>query len=205
MIYFKVIHKYKLRDRKEVKDIGIFSSYENAKNAVEVVKTKEGFRDTINGFRIKKIFKFIKPKVLDKIFWVDGFDTYIYRENINKKISCDNSLSLLNYFSFLVKEYNFKFDKVSLGDLKDETGKLWFYGPYNCYYFYNDVLCINFLNLVQRQDWWITITEKPSNCQKYIHDGKRIDKKYYYDWEFLASVMKTDIQSKKEIFGCSIE
>ena len=39
-------------------------------------KTKSGFKDTTDGFRITKVIYFFKPRLLDNTFWVDGFDTY---------------------------------------------------------------------------------------------------------------------------------
>ena len=33
----------------------------------------------------------------------------------------------MKHFSFLIKEYGFKFDKIELGDLRDENGKLYAY------------------------------------------------------------------------------
>ena len=204
MIYYKVTHKYKLIDHIEKKKIGIYSSLENANKAIKELELKDGFIDTKNGFSIKKVFSFVKPKLLDKTFWVDGFDTYVWVENINKKIICDGSYSIMEHFSFLVKDYGFKFDKVELGDMRDENGKLWFYGPFNCYSFYNQNICINFMNLVQRQDWYITISKEFSNNQTYISKGQQIDSKYYYNWELLASVIKKDIEKNNEIFGNSI-
>lgn len=78
MICYKVTHKYKLDNHFERKDIGIYSSEENAQNAVEELKTKTGFCDTQDGFKIKKVSKIFKPRFLDKTFWIDGFDTYTY-------------------------------------------------------------------------------------------------------------------------------
>lgn len=204
MFYYKVTHKYKLIDHIEKKDIGIYSSLENANKAIKELELKDGFIDTKNGFFVKKFFSFVKPKLLDKTFWVDGFDTYVWVENITKKIICDESYSIMEHFSFLVKDYGFKFDKVELGDMKDENGKLWFYGPFNCYSFYNENICINFMNLVQRQDWYITITKEFSNNQTYIRKGQQIDSKYCYNWELLASVIKNDIEVNNEVFGNSI-
>ena len=60
------------------------------------------------------------------------------------------------------------------------------------------------MNLVQRQDWYITITKEFSNNQTYISKGQQIDSKYYYNWELLASVIKNDIEENNEIFGNSI-
>ena len=78
MIYWKVSHKYKLIDHVETKDIGIYSSLENAEKAVSLLKTKNGFKDTVDGFRIKKSFCFFKPRLLDNTYWVDGFVTYTF-------------------------------------------------------------------------------------------------------------------------------
>ena len=204
MFYYKVVHKYKLIDHIEKKNVGIYSSLENANNAIKVLELKEGFIDTKEGFSIKKVFKLFKPKLLDKTLWEEGFDTYVWVENINKKITCDETYSIMEHFSFLVKEYNFKFDKIALGDMRDENGKLWFYGPFNCYSFYNENVCINFMNLVQRQDWYITITKELSNDQIYIRKGQKIGDEYEYNWELLASVIKNDIENNGKVFGNSI-
>ncbi len=58
MICYKVIHKYKLQDHFECKDIGVYSTMSNAENAIEFLKDKDGFKDTFYGFRIKKYFVF---------------------------------------------------------------------------------------------------------------------------------------------------
>ena len=84
-LYFKLSHKYKLIDHYERKYIGIYSSYSNAASAINNLKNKEGFRDTVDCFKIKKVFRFTKPKLLDKTFWVDGFVTYTYVEGMNRK------------------------------------------------------------------------------------------------------------------------
>lgn len=76
MIFYKVTHKYKLDNRFERKDIGIYSSEENARKAVEALKQKIGFCDTQEGFKIKRVFGVFKPRLLDKTFWIDGFVTY---------------------------------------------------------------------------------------------------------------------------------
>ncbi len=78
MIFYKVTHKYKLNNRFERKDIGIYSSYKIAQNSVEELKQKSGFCDRQEGFEVKKVFRLFKPKLLDKTFWVDGFVTYTY-------------------------------------------------------------------------------------------------------------------------------
>ena len=78
MILYKVTHKYKLDNHFERKDIGIYSSEEKARNAVAELKQKTGFCDTKEGFKVKKVFRFFKPKLIDKTFWVDGFVKYTY-------------------------------------------------------------------------------------------------------------------------------
>ncbi len=84
MIIWKVTHTYKLIDHREYKDIGIYSSLENAQRAIEYLKTKEGFKDTPKCFSIKKRWRLIKPKLLDKTYWIDGYTTYSYEKNFNK-------------------------------------------------------------------------------------------------------------------------
>lgn len=78
VICYKVSHKYKLMDHFEYKDIGIYSTMGNAEKAIAVLKSKNGFKETADGFRIKKVFRFNRPKFADKKFWIDGFDTYKY-------------------------------------------------------------------------------------------------------------------------------
>lgn len=78
MMLYKVTHVYKLDNHFERKDIGTYSSEENALNAIEELKPKAGFCNTQDGFRIKKQFALFKPRLIDKTFWVDGFDTYFY-------------------------------------------------------------------------------------------------------------------------------
>lgn len=78
MIFWKVSHKYKLIDHIERKDIGIYSTKENAEKAILALKNKSGFKDTVDGFRITKKFSLFKPRLLDNTYWVDGFFTYTY-------------------------------------------------------------------------------------------------------------------------------
>ncbi len=76
MIVYKVVHKYKLQKHTELKNIGVYGSYDSAKNAIEKLKNKPGFRDTQNGFKIRKTFRLLKPKLINKTFWDEGFVTY---------------------------------------------------------------------------------------------------------------------------------
>ena len=78
MICWKVSHEHKLSDHTERKHIGTYSSIDNAEKAIELLKTKNGFIDAIDGFRITKVLKLLKPRLLDNTYWIDGFDTYTY-------------------------------------------------------------------------------------------------------------------------------
>ena len=80
MICWRASHRYRLADHIERKNIGIYSSMDNAEKAIEMLKTKSGFKDTMDGFAIKKVFRFSKPPLIDNTYWIDGFDTYTYRE-----------------------------------------------------------------------------------------------------------------------------
>lgn len=76
MFLYKVTHQYTLDDHIERKAIGIYSTGQNAAEAVEGLKLKPGFCDTPNGFIIRKVFRLHKPKLIDQTFWSDGFVTY---------------------------------------------------------------------------------------------------------------------------------
>ena len=203
MICWKVYHKYKLIDHIERKDIGIYSSLENAEKAIDSLKTKSGFKDTADGFRITKVFTLFTPRLLDNTYWVDGFDTYYFNRHSNE-ICCDEETNLMEHFTFLLTDYKFKFDKLELGDLVDETGKRWFYGPYNCYYFYNDKICINFTHLVQRHDWDVYITEKVLSDQNLIRKGKKVPTELCYNWPLFASTIKDEATKSNSIFGIKL-
>lgn len=204
MFYHKVIHKYRLDTHFEIKEIGLFDSYDKAKEAVDKVKNKPGFIDYQDYFITKRILKLFKPRLLNNVYWVDGFDTYYFHRKSNV-ISCDEEKYLMKYLSFLLTEYNFKFDKLYLGDMVDENGKLWFYGPYNCYYFYNGNICINFLNLVQKGDWYIYITKDMLSDQNQIVKGKQVPTEYCYDLSLFVTEIKDELKYNKTIFAINIE
>jgi len=73
MDVFLLWHIYELTDsdgtRDEEKFIGVFSSEEKAKNAIERLKGKEGLRD-----HPVSCFEIHKSKV-DRVGWVNGFVT----------------------------------------------------------------------------------------------------------------------------------
>lgn len=107
-------------------------------------------------------------------------------------------------FRFMFDDYGFSFSKVDLGNLVNKNGKLIFYGPLNAYQIYNDNLCMNIVNLVQRGDYDIYITDKPSTDQHYIFDGVRLPSRFAYDLPLLASEIKTELSNSKTIFGETI-
>ena len=59
-------------------DIGIYDSKEKAEAALAEVKDKPGFCQRPNAFHIRRVFRFRKPKLLNRTYWVDGFVTYTY-------------------------------------------------------------------------------------------------------------------------------
>ena len=61
--YYKVIHKYKLDNEDEMKEIGVFSSQERALEAIDKVKSKPGFAEYQDGFTIEKFFKLSKHNI----------------------------------------------------------------------------------------------------------------------------------------------
>lgn len=201
--YYQVVHKCKSDNQDEIREIGVFSSKEKAFDAINAVKDKPGFIEHQDCFFTEKFFKIFKPHFLNYIFWSDGFDTYYFNRESNE-LCCDAERSLMSRFSFLLTEYNFKFDKLYLGNLVDEDGRLWFYGPYNCYYFYNDKVCINFMNLVQRGDWNVYITSEVLSDQNRIKKGKEVPSMLCYNWTLFASTIKNELTDHQSILGIRI-
>ncbi|MBE6814732.1 MAG: hypothetical protein E7522_04705 [Ruminococcaceae bacterium] len=78
MIYYKVIHFFITRHKEHFHwfNIGIYDCNEKANKAVEELKTKKGFSIRPNNFYIFKVLKLKKPALLNKTFWVDGFENY---------------------------------------------------------------------------------------------------------------------------------
>ena len=119
----------------------------------------------------------------------------------DNSIGFNQEIELRKFFDFLIFDYGFKFSKVNLGNLTDDEGKLIFYGPLVCYSLSNENICINFMYLFQRQDWYIRITKELSDDQIYIRKGQKVEEKYCYNFGLLAAVIKSDIVQNNEIFG----
>ena len=80
MIYYKLIHLFftKQSDHIHYFDIGIYDSKTLATDAIEMLKTKAGFCLRPDKFRIIKVLRLRKPKLLNQTYWIDGFTTYTY-------------------------------------------------------------------------------------------------------------------------------
>ena len=65
---YLIQHAYYLNDCDETKIIGIYTSLERAKQAIERIKTKQGFIDKPEDFHIDKY-------ELDNDNWTEGFET----------------------------------------------------------------------------------------------------------------------------------
>lgn len=78
MIYYKVIHLFftKQADHIHCFVIGIYDSKQKAQDAINELKTKEGFCLRPNKFYIFKTIRFKKPRLLNMTYWQDGFTTY---------------------------------------------------------------------------------------------------------------------------------
>lgn len=75
-ILYRLDHIYRLDNHIELKHIGVFSTEENAQIAIQSIKNKPGFCNHPDNFKIKKLLYFKTPRLLDKIYWIDGFETY---------------------------------------------------------------------------------------------------------------------------------
>ena len=113
-------------------------------------------------------------------------------------------IGIREQFQFMFVDYGFSFDKVDLGNLVDKNGKVIFYGPLIAYQIYNENLCINIVNLVQRGDFDIYITEKVSDDQHYIFDGLSLPSNLAYNRPLFANQVKSELLSSKTIFGKNI-
>lgn len=107
-------------------------------------------------------------------------------------------------FQFLIDDYGFTFTKNDLGNLVDKNGKLIFYGPLLAYQLYNENLCINIVNLVQRGDYDIYMTEKCSNDQHYIFSGLKLPSYLAYRRQKFADEIKAELVKSGTIFGKNI-
>lgn len=80
MIYYKVFHFFitKQKEHFHFFNIGIYDSLKKANEAIEELKTKQGFSLRPDKFYIIKTVKFKAPHCLNKTFFEDGFKSYKY-------------------------------------------------------------------------------------------------------------------------------
>jgi len=199
MTFYKVTYKYKFDDGRYVFErIGIYSSAENAKKAIEWLETQDKYKGTADGFRVRRLFRLFKPRFLNETLPTDGSG----RRN---ELCWDKEAPLIQHFGFLLTVYGFRFHKEDLGDMVDEDGKMLFYGPYNHYCFYNEKVCIHFLHLVQRQDWYIYITREFISDQNLIEKGIAVPGELCYNMPLLASRLREELSEKRSVFGICID
>ena len=79
-IYYKVHCFFITKESEHLHsfNIGVFDSKEKAENAVEKIKNKPGFCEHQNKIKIRKTIRFKKPKLINNIYWSDGFESYTY-------------------------------------------------------------------------------------------------------------------------------
>lgn len=108
-------------------------------------------------------------------------------------------------FSFLLEKYGFKFAKNDLGNAVDKSGKFFFYGPVYCYSIYNENICLNIINLVQRQEYDLYVTREYRADQVYIRNGVYGYPAYNADnFAVLAEQVKQAIETSGEICGIKV-
>jgi hypothetical protein len=80
MIYYRLTHFFITKQAEHLHyfDIGIYNSKAKAEAALAEVRDKPGFSLRPHAFRIRKVFRFRKPKLVDQTYWIDGFETYTY-------------------------------------------------------------------------------------------------------------------------------
>ena len=104
-------------------------------------------------------------------------------------------------FGFLLDGYGFSYAKLDLGDLEDRNGKRIFYGPLYAYQFYNDRLCIHIVELVQRHEIDVYVTEKRETDQHRIFSGERMTYRLTHNLRLLATEIKSELTANQTIFG----
>lgn len=70
MLYYKVTY--------EGKDVGIYSSKDNALGAMDVLLKQYGFTGKKENFKLSSVLRLRKPKMLDQTFWSNGFVNYFF-------------------------------------------------------------------------------------------------------------------------------
>ena len=63
---------------------------------------------------------------------------------------------------------------------------------------------MNFMNLVQRQDWNVYVTNAVLSDQNLIKKGKEVPGELCYNWSLLASTIKKELAESQTILGIKI-
>ncbi len=81
-VYYKVSCFFITRNPEHCHNffIGLFDSKEKAKNAIEKIKYKPGFCEHQNKIKIRRVIRFGQPRLLNNLYWEDGFETYTYHK-----------------------------------------------------------------------------------------------------------------------------
>ena len=74
----------------------------------------------------------------------------------------------------------------------------------NFSYFYNEKICINFIHLVQRQDWEVYITNEVLLDQTLIRKGEKVRTDLCNNWSLFASIIKDEIINNNSIFNIKL-
>ena len=80
MLYYRLTHFFITKQPNHFHsfDIGIYDSKEKAEAALAEVRDKPGFCLRPKAFRILPVIRFRKPKLVNRTYWIDGFETYTY-------------------------------------------------------------------------------------------------------------------------------
>lgn len=70
MLYYKVTY--------EGKNVGIYSSKDNALGAMDVLLKQYGFTGKKENFKLSRVLRVRKPQMLDQTFWSNGFVNYFF-------------------------------------------------------------------------------------------------------------------------------
>ncbi len=60
--------------------IGIFDTRDKAEEVVVTIKEKPGFCDHQDKIKIRRIIRLKAPRLLNNVYWDEGFKTYTYRK-----------------------------------------------------------------------------------------------------------------------------
>lgn len=120
-----------------------------------------------------------------------------------RKSLCNDEKIIETYFAFLLNEYGFTYVKNDLGNAYDAEGRFFFYGPVYAHSLYNDKICFNILNLVQRQEYDLFVTNSYSTNQVRIRQGDHIDG-WGQNLRMLASMVKQTLTENGTVLGYEI-